>query len=34
VEAVYHAYGAPVAATYETEAATAAHAKPHKHRKR
>jgi hypothetical protein len=34
VQAVYAAYGAPVAATYETEAATAARAKSHKRSKR
>jgi hypothetical protein len=34
VQAVYAAYGAPVAATYETEAATAARAKSHKPSKR
>jgi hypothetical protein len=34
LQAVYGAYGAPVAATYETEAATAARAKRHKPAKR
>jgi hypothetical protein len=34
VEAVNAAYGAPVAATYEKEAATVARAKPRKRRKR
>jgi hypothetical protein len=34
VQAVNAAYGAPVAATLEAETATAAHAKPHRRRKR